>query len=136
MGRAMTIGELAKAAGVHVETVRYYQRRGLIKEPAKPASGHRRYPEEVLEQLGFIRGAQQLGFSLEEARQLLDISDGRSYGKARVLAEKKLASLETRMREIAAMRRRLRHFIALCAENRGRPGCPLIAGLLRAASTA
>jgi MerR family mercuric resistance operon transcriptional regulator len=131
MRKAMTIGELARAAGVNVETIRYYQRRGLIPEPAKPAGGHRRYPPEALDQLGFIRGAQQLGFSLEEARELLRIGDGRSCAKARLMAEEKLEVLGTRMRQLAAMRRQLRRHILACRENRGRAPCPFTTALFR-----
>ena len=65
---AMTIGHLAKEAGVNVETIRYYQRRGLLEEPEKPIGGHRRYPRVALDRIAFIRRAQKLGFSLAEVR--------------------------------------------------------------------
>ena len=73
MSETMTIGRLAKAAGVNVETIRYYQRRGLLLEPRKPPGGHRRYSSTVLRQVAFIRSAQQLGFTLEEIGKLLEI---------------------------------------------------------------
>src|SRR3954468_16785809 len=76
MQSGMTIGRLAKAAGMNVETIRYYQRRGLLEEPKKPLGGHRRYPPQAVRQLAFIRRAQQLGFSLEEVKALLAFSDG------------------------------------------------------------
>ena len=68
----MTIGRLAKEAGVNVETVRYYQRRGLLEEPQKPAGGHRRYQQSTLDRIAFIRRAQALGFSLAEIESLLE----------------------------------------------------------------
>ena len=99
----MTIGRLAKAAGVNVETVRYYQRRGLLPEPAKPPGGQRRYPASVLERLGLIRQAQQLGFSLEEVRELLDLCTRQAHAGVRTLAERKRETLEVRVAELNRM---------------------------------
>src|SRR5688572_7473329 len=81
MQEAMTIGRLAKLAGVNVETVRYYQRRGLLREPSKPAGGQRRYAPAVAQQIGFIRRAQQLGFSLEEVKSLMDLAHALDSGE-------------------------------------------------------
>src|ERR1700682_36071 len=92
----MTIGRLAKSVGEHVETIRYYQRRGLIEEPRKPASGHRRYPGDVVNRIRFIRRAQQMGFSLEEVKSLLKLSDGRHPREVRQIAERKQDLLEAR----------------------------------------
>src|SRR5687767_13090020 len=114
MAQAMTIGQVAKAAAVNVETVRYYQRRGLIGEPAKPPGGHRRYTELVVRQIGFIRGAQQLGFSLEEVKDLIKLSDGRDNRKVRLLAEGKFTVLGARVAQINRMRRKLKRLIEAC----------------------
>ena len=114
MPRAMTIGQVAKAAGVNVETVRYYQRRGLVGEPAKPPGGHRHYTDLIVQQIGFIRGAQQLGFSLEEVKGLMRLAEGEDSRKVRQLAEAKMETLGARIAQINRMRRKLRRLIAAC----------------------
>lgn len=129
MQRAMTIGQVAKAAGVNVETVRYYQRRGLIGEPAKPPGGHRRYTELVVRQIGYIRGAQQLGFSLEEVKELFKLSDGRDCGRVSKLAEDKFEVLTARIAQITRMRRKLKRLIEACRSNPKLDVWPFIAGL-------
>lgn len=126
MARAMTIGQLAKAAGVNVETVRYYQRRGLIPEPAKPPAGQRHYPEGVVRRMGFIRAAQRLGFSLEEVKSLLELSGGETCRKARNLAEDKYQMLGIRVAELNSMRRQLRALIKRCLATGRGSTCPLI----------
>lgn len=127
MAQALTIGRVAKAAGVNVETIRYYQRRGIIGEPRKPPGGQRRYPEAVLGQIAFIRRAQQLGFTLDEIGRLLAISAGRASPEARALAEKRHAVIESRIAELERMRRELGALIAAC--RRKRSSDPLIAAL-------
>ena len=104
----MTIGRLAKAAGVNVETVRYYQRRGLLREPHKPPGGHRRYSPTVVGQINFIRRAQQLGFSLEEVKSLLELAEAKDCRDARGIAEQKVESLAARIAQLDAMRRELK----------------------------
>ena len=126
----MTIGRLAKAAGVNVETVRYYQRRGLIREPHRPPGGQRHYAPAVLEQLGFIRQAQQLGFSLEEVKTLLKIADNGTCREARAIAEDKYRQLEARMAALAEMQRGLKYFIEMCKRNPRRGFRPLMEALL------
>jgi MerR family mercuric resistance operon transcriptional regulator len=125
----MTIGRLAKEAGVNVETVRYYQRRGLIDEPPKPGGGHRRYPLAVLKRLAFIRRAQGLGFSLAEVQTLLRFSDGRSWKETRQMAEKKFASLDLHMGQLRRMRDTLKALIKKSRDGRGRGFCPIIRAL-------
>ena len=131
MPETMTIGRVAKAAGINVETIRYYQRRGLIGEPRKPPGGHRRYSTAVLGQINFIRRAQQLGFTLDEIGQLLELSDGRSCRETRLIAEKRMAVIETRIAELERMRGELSALIAACRKTGGRGSCPLIAELSR-----
>src|SRR4051812_41749614 len=80
-----TIGQLARAAGVNVETVRYYQRRQLVAEPRRPLNGIRRYPEESVGRIRFIKRAQELGFTLAEIANLLALEDGRNCSQAREL---------------------------------------------------
>ncbi|HZZ91539.1 MAG TPA: MerR family transcriptional regulator [Usitatibacter sp.] len=129
MQQGMTIGRLAKAAGVHVETIRYYQRIGLIPEPQKPQGGHRRYAPAVMERITFIRRAQQLGFSLEEVKKLLSFSDGRSRKEVRQIAETKYELLGARVEQLNDMRAKLRHLIDLAKQSRGAGPCPIITAL-------
>ena len=129
MQEGMTIGRLAKAAGVNVETVRYYQRRGLIGEPGKPPGGQRRYSVGVLHQIAFIRRAQQLGFSLEEVRSLLRLAAGRKPRQTRELAERKYEELSGRVAQLNAMIQQLGELIEASRELRGRGADPIIAKL-------
>lgn len=129
----MTIGRLAKAAGVNVETVRYYQRRGLIREPHRPPGGQRHYGAAILEQLHFIRHAQQLGFSLDEVKSLLRLVDGGSCREAIALSEEKDRMLEARQKQIREMRASLKRFIALCRRMPREPFRDAIAALMQAA---
>ena len=130
MKDGMTIGRLAKEAGVNVETVRYYQRRGLLAEPHKPVGGHRRYPVSALERIGFIRRAQRLGFSLAEVESLIRYSDGRSWRETRTIAERKYATLSAHVEQLNAMRRALKGLIAKSLAGKGRGRCPIICSLL------
>jgi len=129
MSDSMTIGRLAQAAAVNVETVRYYQRRGLISEPVKPLGGQRRYPPEAVKRVRFIKRAQNLGFTLDEVRGLLTLEDGRSCRDTRLLAEKKLAVIEARLADLARMRKLLRGLIAECDSGKRPRSCPIIATL-------
>ena len=125
----LTIGRLAKAAGVNVETIRYYQRRGLVNEPSKPLGGHRRYAPLAATRVRFIKRAQQLGFTLEEITGLLRLEDGQSCRETRLLAEHKLAVVEERIADLNRMRRLLKGLIAECAAGQRPRSCPIIATL-------
>jgi MerR family mercuric resistance operon transcriptional regulator len=125
----MTIGRLAKAVGEHVETIRYYQRRGLIEEPRKPTNGHRRYAGDVVNRIRFIRRAQQMGFSLEEVKSLLKLSDGRHPREVRQIAERKQELLEARISQLNGMRKQLKDLIEESKRRAGRGTCPIIAAL-------
>ena len=131
MREGMTIGRLAKVAGVNVETIRYYQRRGLIDEPAKPAGGQRRYDSRaIVGRLGFIRRAQQLGFSLEEVKSLIKLAAGAGRGsEARALCERKYAELGRRVEQLNGMRRNLRSHIARSAKAKPNDRCPILVAL-------
>jgi MerR family mercuric resistance operon transcriptional regulator len=129
MAEEMTIGRLAKAAGVNVETVRYYQRRGLIEEPKKPLGGQRRYPESALNALAFVRRAQQLGFSLDEVKSLMVLTESSDCSVARGIAERKHAVLSSRIDELERMRSQLDAFIGACKRNKGRKPCPMVVAL-------
>jgi MerR family mercuric resistance operon transcriptional regulator len=129
LNEQLSIGALAKAADVNVETIRYYQRRGLLDEPSKPLGGHRRYTATAAMRVRFIKRAQQLGFTLEEIRELLLLEDGQSCREARLLAERKLELIETRVADLNRMRRSLRGLVAQCAGGRRPRSCPIIATL-------
>jgi MerR family mercuric resistance operon transcriptional regulator len=126
---SFTIGRLARAAGVNIETIRYYQRRGLIATPRKPPGSVRRYPEEALAHLRFIKRAQQLGFSLREIRGLLALGN-RRCADTRALAETHLADIEQRLADLGRMRRSLARLIRQCREHRA-PECPIVQTLSR-----
>lgn len=127
----MTIGRLAQAAGVNIETVHYYQRRGLIAQPAKPEQGHRIYPREALERLLFVRRAQQLGFTLDEIANLLALGNA-SCNQVREMGEYRLAGVRAKIADL----RRLESVLAgLLAGGRNNPDldhCPIVESLLPA----
>ena len=123
--KADTIGGLAKAANVGVETVRYYQRRGLLPEPARPPGEIRRYSEEDVKRLRFIRSAQAAGFTLKEIGELiaLDASDDRA--RARELAQARVAAIDEKISELSEARDALSGLASDCARKRGGP-CPIL----------
>ena len=125
----LAIGALAEAAGVNVETIRYYQRRGLVEEPKKPLGGHRRYSAPAVKRVVFIKRAQQLGFTLEEVKALLRLEDGQSCAETRALAEHKLAIIEQRIADLNRMRRLLKTLIKECTDGKRPRSCPIIATL-------
>ena len=129
MSSTMTIGRVAEAAGINVETVRFYQRQGLIEEPVRPLGGVRRYGVEFVSRLRFIKRAKQLGFSLAEVKRLLILEDPQSCGKARSLAAEKLALVEVRIADLERMRSVLKELVARCVVRRGKVACPIIATL-------
>lgn len=126
----MTIGRLAKAAGVNVETIRYYQRIGLLPVPARASGAIRRYSREMLQRLRFIRRAQRLGFALDEVALLLMLSNGLHCRETRELAQRKLALVEEKITDLAAMRKALAGLIRACAGRGRRRGCPIIKALV------
>lgn len=123
---SLTVGELAKAAGVHVETVRYYQRRGLLPTPERHYGTIRRYTDVDCDRLRFIRRAQRLGFTLEEIAQLLALDALRDRDRARALAESKVADLDVRIADLRAMRRVLVEQIAHCVHGQSAEPCPIL----------
>lgn len=126
--RSMTIGTLAREARVNVETVRYYQRRRLLGVPARPMGGVRRYGEDALTRIGFIKRAQDLGFTLDEIASLLRLERFSTCRPARALAAKKLAIVETRLHDLARLKSVLEELIARCDAGSAR-GCAIIESL-------
>lgn len=125
----MTVAELAKAAGVNPQTVRFYERKGLLPEPHRwPDSGYRDYDEEALRRLRFIRSAKEVGFSLREIKELLDfrLLPRESCGEVKQLIGEKLADLDRRMKELTRIQSGLASLLAAC-DARGEPkNCPAL----------
>jgi len=129
---SMTIGKFAEVAGVNVETVRYYQRVGLLDEPAAHGSRYRRYSQQELRRLRFIKRAQSLGFTLAEIGSLLKLDSARNCRATREAAAHKRDLIDQRMRDLSAMRLALTDLIARCDSKGDRDGCPLIDALAAA----
>ncbi len=125
----MTIGGLAKAAGVNVETIRYYQRRGLLSEPERPPGGIRRYSAADIGRLTFVKTAQQLGFSLDEISDLLRLEDGAHCQEASALAEHKLGDVREKIDRLERIEKVLSEMVDRCHAQQGNITCPLIASL-------
>ena len=121
-----TIGALAKAGGVGVETVRYYQRRGLMPEPPRPHGEARRYGPEDLRRLKFIRSGQAAGFTLDEIAELLALDASQDRARARALAAARTAALDAKIAELTRARAALARLASACAEGGAGP-CPIIA---------
>lgn len=131
MSEGRTIGRLAAEAGVNVETIRFYERRGLIQQPESPTSGWRRYGEEVLRRIRFIKRAQQLGFSLDDVAEMLALRGSRSEaqcGRTRSRAQAKIAEVEARVSDLCAMRKALEALVRSCG-SLSPHACPLIEAL-------
>lgn len=122
----LTIGALAQAAGVGVETVRYYQRRGLLPQPVAASGAYRRYPPGVAARLRFIRRAQQLGFTLDEIAGLLQLADGTDRRSIRRITAARLAQLRERMADMQRMVDALEHVLHECAHAERSLRCPII----------
>ena len=121
----MRIGQLARSVGVNIETIRYYQRIGLIDLPAKPYAGYRSYNEHDLQRLRFIRGAQRLGFSLEDIRALLELSSS-DCQQVQKLALETLDLVKGKLRQLRLIESALTKTIEQCAQRRTSEACPII----------
>ena len=117
--RTFTIGRLAAAAGVHVETVRYYERRGLIEPPPRSPSGYRQYSAEDLWRLQLIGRAKRFGFTLTEIADVLGSGTGRSVEGVLAAARAKIEAIDQQQHELARMRCRLRRLTELCEHGDG-----------------
>ena len=127
---SLTIGQLAKKAAVNVETIRYYERRGLIVRPVKPASGYRQYSNDVLHRLLFIRRAQTLGFKLAEIENLLFLSVGHCT-EIQSLAEQKLDQVHDKINDLQRLEAVLSDLVRQCDESVDKTHCPIVDTLLK-----
>src|SRR5262245_52080670 len=129
----MTISEAADQAGVNVQTLRYYERRGLLPKPPRRASGYREFPEDSVRLVRFIKRAQELGFSLDEVEALLKLrrQSGRNRKQVRALASQRIRHIDQKIAELGRMRAALERLIHSCHEG-GTLECPIIEALDRA----
>ena len=126
-----TIGKLAREAAVNVETVRYYERRGLLKQPRRTA-GWRRYDDEALRTLRFVKRAQELGFTLDEVESLLSMrasSSARTCSRVRAQAEAKLVDIDARIRDLMAIRLTLEELTRACPGDGPAGSCPILGAI-------
>ena len=130
MTEKMTISRLADAAGVNVETVRFYQRSGLIDAPPRPYSGYRTYGSEDVRRIRFIKRAQRLGFTLDEVASLLKLEGSQTCASTRDLAARKLALVETKINDLFAMKTALAAMVSRCDSEDAGEGCPIIQTLI------
>jgi MerR family mercuric resistance operon transcriptional regulator len=126
----VTIGGLARAAGVNVETIRYYQRVGMLPQPGKPLQGARRYGAGDIKQIRFIKRAQALGFTLAEVAELLALGNASSCRETQVLAQSKLESIGARINDLVKMQNTLVQLVARCNTTNESSNCPIIDALV------
>lgn len=127
----MRTGELAKRAGVNAQTLRYYERRGLLAQPSRTQGGYRSYPDGAVDTVRFVKRAQELGFSLDEIEELLHLADGGpdDCDTARALAEARVTQLAQRIADMQRMQRSLTELIETCELPRARRSCPILMSL-------
>lgn len=125
----LTIGAVARAAGVNVETIRFYQRRGLLAQPERSYGRVRRYSPADAVRVRFIKAAQRLGFSLDQVADLLRLQDGAHCDEARAIAEARLADVRDRRAQLQRIEDALADLVARCSAAGGNVHCPLIAAL-------
>ena len=127
----MTIGQVAKCAGVGVETVRFYERKGLLEEPARRQSGYRQYAQDAIRRIQFIKRAKDLGFSLGEISELLclRVDPDTSCREVKVRAEAKLADIEKKLCDLQRMQTALRQLASACSGEGPTSHCPILDAL-------
>ncbi|MCA9639353.1 MAG: MerR family transcriptional regulator [Myxococcales bacterium] len=127
----MRTGELAREAGVNIETLRYYERRGLLPPPERAPNGYRVYTAAALDRIRFIKRAQGLGFSLEEIEELMSLrpAKGRQRQRVRRIAETKLETIESKLAELEGIREALRQLVKDCEAGCDDADCPIIEAL-------
>jgi MerR family copper efflux transcriptional regulator len=125
----MTIGRLAKQTGVNIDTIRYYERHGLLPEPVRRASGYREYEVADVERLRFVQRAKDLGFTLAEIGELLSLSADRDVRGVKRRAEQRLSQVEHKIKELQRVRRGLKTLIDACPGHGDLERCPIVAAL-------
>jgi len=124
----LTIGRVARSAGLAIDTVRYYEREGLLQKPGRTPSGYRQYSPDAVKRLQFIRQAKELGFTLSEIRELLTlkVAPGKSCADVRAHAEAKIADVEQRIAQLNRMKRALVKLAAACSGRGPTSTCPIL----------
>ncbi len=130
----LTIGKLAQLANVTIETIRYYQRKGLINEPIKPATGYRQYPTVAIARIQFIKRAQQTGFTLKEIAELLSL-DGEHCQDVQKMAEQKRQQINEQLKDLTALRNALDGLVKGCQQDKSTDHCSLIDAFSNQADT-
>ncbi len=129
--KALSTGELARQAGVGIETVRFYERQGLLAEPARRESGYRQYDDEAVAVIRFIRRAKELGFTLKEIKSLLALRNDSAATRAdiRKQAREKLVNIEAKIADLTRMRAALSRLVMKCHGSGSKIGCPILEAL-------
>ena len=127
----LRIGEVAEQGGVNLQTIRYYEREGLLPEPPRLASGYRAFPEQTIRRVRFIKRAQELGFSLAEVRELLSLRVDQQQDRVavRALTNAKVAQIEEKIRSLKMMKRSLEHLTEKCTAHGPASECPILEAL-------
>ena len=127
---ALRTAQVAELAGVNIETLRFYERKGILSEPPRRASGYREYPPETVERVRFIKRAQELGFTLSEVQELLGLRErGAKSGRVRKIAAGKLEEIEQKIRDLGAMKKSLAALLSACDGKMPIASCPIIESL-------
>ncbi len=131
MSKTLRTGQVAEQAGVNVETLRYYERRGLLKEPARRSSGYREYPLEAVRVVRFIKRSQELGFTLGEIEELLVLREGEGLvcAEAQATATRKIKEIEEKIKNLRAMKNALGILVKTCESQNGVRECPILDAL-------
>ncbi|MDQ7049495.1 MAG: Hg(II)-responsive transcriptional regulator [Enterobacterales bacterium] len=128
MSNKQTIGQLAKSLEINIETIRFYERKGLINQPQKPISGFRVYSDDIAERIAFIRRSQKLGFTLDEISHLLELNDKPCH-QVQELATQKLSTISQKIVELKNLESALQSLLKQCATNQDQNNCPIIESL-------
>lgn len=128
---ALTIGQVASGAGVGIETIRFYEREGLLEDPPRTASGYRQYPKDAVTRVQLIRRAKELGFSLKEISELLSLraDPGSSCGDVKRQAQTKIVDIETKIQVLERMKAALEKLVASCDGEAPISECPILESL-------
>jgi Hg(II)-responsive transcriptional regulator len=131
--RSFTIGQIARQTGVGIETIRFYERQGLVPEPPRTPAGYRQYGEDAVERLRFIQRAKELGFSLKETEELiaLRLGEGVAAEEVRARAEAKIRDVEAKIRDLDRIRATLQKLAEACLHRGESAACPILGALVQ-----
>ncbi len=125
----LTIGRLAKLVQINIETIRFYEKSGLIQQPPKPEQGYRIYSQEIVTQLLFIKKAKLIGFTLNEIKELLTLDETCNCNEAKQMAQQKLALVNERLNDLQRIKHTLQNFVESCERNTSMDNCAIIQSL-------